>query len=750
MIHFWHPRRPGDFLATLARRAAPALILFAATVAIHWKLTLTNQYTWLDGSDLTRQILPWFQVEAAEIRHLRLPLYDMHQWGGQSLIGQDQPGVLFPLNWLLFLSREWHGRLALQTLNWYFVLIHFLASLFCYLFVRDLGLSVFASLCAGMSFGLSGLMGNLTWPQMLNGGMWTPLVLLFTRRALDDARPMWNIALAGAVTGFAFYSGHHQLPTYTVLAVGTLLLFFVFARRIAVLRAAKLGALYVAFAILIGAPQLLPSFEYWTRALRWVGSANPVGFADKVPYIVFDQFSANPVGLFWLIYPGSFPNAMHYVGLTVVSLAIFAAATQWRNRWVPPMMVLAVAGALFSLGKYSLFHGLLYSAVPLVDKSRSAAYAMFVSDLALGVLAAFGIDALLRQRESLDAPLRRLGNWLLAGGGVLCLTLLVRMAVEGDKVLADIPFSYVVLTALLLGSTVRAWQLGRIPARGLVLAIAGLMLFEIGAIADRDAPHIEEGWNYLYQLSRHDDLAAALHAQPGLFRVEKNDDEITYNFGDWHAVDELRGYAGVTTNVFTMSGERNAGALLGVKYFLGREPHNSETTPMFQGQSGLNIYRVPGAFPRAWTVHAADRIANEAEARQHMNVDAGQLAARTFLLGAPPTLATCAPSDTLEVSETRDMQFVVDAQMACQGMVILGNTYFPGWRAEVDGHSVPIYQAYQFLQGVVVEGGHHRVRFRYRPVAFYWGLALAAAGIGGLLWLRRVENRAVARLKPEH
>lgn len=718
------------------RRFAPALILLALTIAVNWKLALTDQYTWLDGQDLTHQILPWFQEEAAQIRHTRLPLYDMHHWGGQSLIGQDQPGVLFPLNWLLFLMREWHGRLALQFANWYYVLIHYLAALFCYWLARDLGLSRFASICAGTSFGLSGVMGSLSWPQMLNGGMWAPLILLFTIRALDGRRSSWNMAVAGCITGFSFFSGHHQLPSFTILAVGMLLVFVAVAGRVPYRTAFLLGVLYIAFTIFAGAPQLLPSYEYWSHGLRWVGAANPVGLHDKVPYVVFDQFSANPISIFWLFFPGSFPSATHYVGLTIVVMAVLACVGAWRSRWVGPFLTLAIAGFLFSIGKYSVFHGALYSVLPFLDKSRNASYGMFIVDLALAVLAGFGVDLLLHERERLCVELKRFGNVLLAAGALLSAVLLVREAVQGDKVFEDTAFAYVAISALLLGSALRAWQLKSIPARAAMLSILGLILFEIGAVENRDLPHIDGGWPMLYQLSRQDDLAVVLHAQPGLFRVERNEQDIPYNFGDWHGIDEYRGYAGVTSNVFVMSGEPHAGALLGVKYLLSHEPHDSETEPMFRGQSGVNIYRKPEAFPRAWTVHSADPVANEEEARRHMNVPLEQLGTRTFLIGQAPSLNVCSGKDAVQITESRKMQFFVEADMACKGMVIVGNTFYPGWRAEVDGHSAKVYEAYHFLQGIVVPAGHHRVRVWYRPVTFYWGVAMAALALAGLALLR--------------
>src|SRR5712664_1283094 len=78
-------------------------VLFVITAGIFWKLTLTNQYTWLDEPDFVNQVLPWYQFEAGEWHQGRFPLWDPYHWGGQSLIGQGQPGAAYAPNWILFL-----------------------------------------------------------------------------------------------------------------------------------------------------------------------------------------------------------------------------------------------------------------------------------------------------------------------------------------------------------------------------------------------------------------------------------------------------------------------------------------------------------------------------------------------------------------------------------------------------------------------------------------------------------------------
>jgi uncharacterized membrane protein YfhO len=73
----------------------------------------------------------------------------------------------------------------------------------------------------------------------------------------------------------------------------------------------------------------------------------------------------------------------------------------------------------------------------------------------------------------------------------------------------------------------------------------------------------------------------------------------------------------------------------------------------------------------------------------------------------------------------------IDAQMQCRGMVILSDTWFPGWVATVDGKRATIERAYGVVRGVVVEAGTHTIEMRYRPMSVYIGalLSLLAAAI---------------------
>ncbi len=87
----------------MTRLLAPA-ILSLLVILFNWKLVLTTEFTWLEGVDLVNQVMPWMQYQAGDWHKWRIPLWDPTSWYGQSLIGQAQPGVAYPLNWLLFWS----------------------------------------------------------------------------------------------------------------------------------------------------------------------------------------------------------------------------------------------------------------------------------------------------------------------------------------------------------------------------------------------------------------------------------------------------------------------------------------------------------------------------------------------------------------------------------------------------------------------------------------------------------------------
>ena len=708
------------------------VVLFLIITCFYWKLVFTYQFDWMWGPDLADQILPWFDEELRQAHNGHFPLWDPHSWMGQPILGQAQPGAAYPLNWLLWMVPKQSGHIPMWALQWYYVLIHYMAALFCYWLCRDLRRSRPASMIAGLIFSLGGYIASVDWPQMLNGAVWSPLVFLFLLRAVRGMRPWPSAMLSGASIGMAWLSGHHQAPIFlTLTAAGTWLFYIARDRRID-WRIVRLAIAAMIFAPIVGALQILPAQEYGRLAWRWAGALDHLGWNDVVPYYVHSSFSLRPISLFGILIP-EVTSYTPFIGAIAVCLAVIAIAIYWREHLVKVLASIALGGLVYALGGFSVFSGFLYAVIPFVEKARVATLAMLIFDLGVAALAAFGVDAILAaQSATPDSPWLRRINFALAG-----FTVLLGAAVLG--VLLDKRFNWdfddrAVMTCLcagLLALLIYGWRHGNVSATQAVALLTMLLLLELGnqagyMLADRNdwARH-----NFVEKIWGNQDIAAFLHSQPGQFRVETATPDIVGNWGDYNNVDFVRAQAGVTVNAFKLEAHNpQTQKLLGVKYVLSRAPTRPDQRPVFQGASGIVVFENPAPFPRAFAVHQAIVSAQDGEVRKAIYEDVDSLRTKAYVTAQAPKLDCPGAADTVEIARYEPSRVAIRANMTCDGLLILSDDYYPGWEARVDGRRVDIAEVDLALRGVVVPTGGHEVVFQYRPRSVYLGFALTLAG----------------------
>jgi Bacterial membrane protein YfhO len=82
---------------------------------------------------------------------------------------------------------------------------------------------------------------------------------------------------------------------------------------------------------------------------------------------------------------------------------------------------------------------------------------------------------------------------------------------------------------------------------------------------------------------------------------------------------------------------------------------------------------------------------------------------------------------------------VAMASAARPSLLVLTDSFYPGWKATVDGRSTPIERVDYLLRGLPIPPGTHRVEFRYEPASYRAGwiisllsaLAVLAAAVVG-------------------
>ncbi len=145
----------------------------------------------------------------------------------------------------------------------------------------------------------------------------------------------------------------------------------------------------------------------------------------------------------------------------------------------------------------------------------------------------------------------------------------------------------------------------------------------------------------------------------------------------------------------------------------------------------VKIYENLDALPRAFVVHQAEVIPDDDQAVARMR-DPAFDPIRTVILADGEPLAGSGDAMVEMVSYAPE-EVIVDVTTDAPGYLVLTDTFYPGWRASVDGEPAEISRADVAFRAVRLEPGAHRVEFRYRPASVRWGAWIS--GVALFIWL---------------
>ncbi len=157
----------------------------------------------------------------------------------------------------------------------------------------------------------------------------------------------------------------------------------------------------------------------------------------------------------------------------------------------------------------------------------------------------------------------------------------------------------------------------------------------------------------------------------------------------------------------------------------------------------VKVYERSGAPGRAWLVHAVEPVDDDNAALARLAdpafdprgtaliADRPGLHLPAALGGAPAAGAAGAadPGESVSILDAQAERLVLGAQVSRPGLLVLADTFYPGWQATVDGQVASIERVNLMFRGVVLAPGTHQVMFSYQPSSWRWGLSISLAGI---------------------
>lgn len=689
------------------------------------------------GGDLASFFYPIHSFAASEVSAGRLPFWNPHLFSGAPHLANFQTATLYPPNLIAYLLSDPFTYATMERL----ALFHFLvASVGVYWLARAIGVARPAAVLSGAIFAYSGFMvAHLGHYSMLSTAAWAPWI--FAAIVGTVRFGSWASALGGTlVLAIAVLGGHQPILLMTLTAAVAIALFELwrslayphpsawtgFRRDVGLIGSvARLG--FMAFvALLLAAPALGPSFDMLRYTVR-----------SGLSYEAASEFSVQPVALLHLILPtvygsnptdywGPFSNTemWGYAGVLAMGLALFGLLV-WPTRTRAFWAIVAAVSIVFLLGPFASVHGWAYAFVPGYDQMRGAGRAYMFFDLAVALLAGFGLSALIpcrerwfpRQAELAQRSVKVLGVMLVVVVGFvipLFATQVLGTNDPGNRPVIALDNVMLLALWLLLGLGVMySVSRGVLTGGGLVVAVSVVVLLDI---FHATAPFNPTTTPILAGF-QHEEAVTFLreeYEEGGPFRIETISPLWQPNLALVAGLDDIGGLfdplalAGYQSYLAQARTDRQSMAYrdLNVRYIVSDTETGSPGAGFSEALTsgdGLVIWEADEWNPRAWIEGSDVEL--------------------VVTVHEPGRLTVGIPTE------------------AGPGTLIVSQVDYPGWTAEVNERQQAITPYNSVLQAIEFDQGGMMIEFSYRPER--WTLWLAVAVGGGLLWLLTAAAVAV-------
>ena len=700
---------------------------------------------------------------------------------GLPFFANPQVGLFYPPTALFFFLP------TSLAFNWV-VILHFLVlATGFYAWLRRIGRSPAAAALGGLAIAWGGVAVSMTiYLNNLQAIAWIGWTLCAWTLWLQMRTPRW---LALTACGFAlqFLAGEPQIPVLTA-AIALLLAWVGLGSGETSLKGfgAPLVAVSLAAiaALLLTAVQLLPTAELFLQSGRSSG-LNPMETLS---------WSLNPAQLYNLLLPrywdgieGMFdlrrlPMSFQpwiftsYLGVAAIALAI-AGTGRPNRRWSLLWWGLAILGILFALGSNNLLVTRLVD-LPLLRVFRYPEKLLLLPAIAIPVLAATGLDRILKENrvasramiialvmaslglmgwllvrfEVLDeiliwwSPETRAGTdmeWVIVGfdrgfrhvtlfagilASLLFLRLRVRSAFMGPLIVAVVVADLVAVNPAAVGLAPTR-LLNQWPE-----VLEGLPVDELRTSARiRSSPlgEASRGWfivrgvavasqqYFLFNtMAPNHSMVHGILAQDGIEAFRPRSDDVQSEILQLLSPDLQVRYLRLQSTKWLLHWPID---------LPGLEPASEKS--VFR----LRQYRITDPLPRAYMVGRVEVLADSVEILKRFIEGGEDPHSIAYVSQGAPLAGAMEPIDGRVrwlAGNNHSVRLRVSAPDST--MLVLTDTWYPGWRATVDGAPVPIEHVNWHFRGVRLTPGEHLVRFDFKPTGILTGGVLSLIALVGL------------------
>lgn len=652
-------------------------------------------------------------------------------YGGFPIFAEGQCGFLYPVN-LIFC----YLLSPVGAMNVYIIFHALFIGFGTYLFISRITSNKILSIPSGVAASICGsiIAGHTRHLNSLSTISFLPWLLWSVELFLVTKKPSRGLIL-GMLLGFMFLSGH---PQYSFIsgfyAILYLLLRLLFERSSRENFIQKLKSYKIAYFLLFAAvvsviiifPQIKSTLELipftergqdLSSQFTGLGSLPLKGFLTFFyPYYMGNAgdatFELNDIYMFWEFF--------HYTGAIISLLAIFGAITMWKRTeyrsYIIPLVIIAVLGYVLATGENLQVYK-IFTLFPFTKSFRFPVRWLVGTEISILILSGFGVISLVEfftKKTKFDNK---------------SVKKKLKSSDQQTKSESPVPFNTQFAAAIII-SIAAMLEIYVVAGKQVTGADAGLYLNPpsyVNAIREenKNVPATR-----LFSLSRSNYMVGAYMKSRGweekLDLFSLGDKLVPENLGAYWGIPSINGYfLLVPSYIYEVWGDANHNGILTKTASLYEDRYFKTTDkfiklsklfglkyvtsvwslpqPYFKAFDSLGIreYILPDTFSKAWIVPKVDGFtsaSNQVNANALINDDFDPWKS-AYVDGAPPVLPAGSRTGSAEILEYSDHSLKIKAN--APGFVVLNDTWYPRWKAYIDGQEVPVYKTNVMMRGVV-------------------------------------------------
>lgn len=743
-------------------------------------LSILNFYDMIDAryvfvsTDLGYYFMPPKYLYTYVIKTFEIPLWNPHNFSGLPLMATLQPGVFYPPN-ILYLLLPFN-----IAWNWLIILHFTFSGISMFYLIRYIGGSKKAAFLSSIIFMLSGyLYSNHCILSYFIAITWGPIIILFSQK-LSEAHGQKNIVILSFLFAIQFFAGAPEISLQTFL----LICFFTFfplkicKEDVSFKSKIKNLFLFLMLSFLLTSIQLIPFYELKNLSIRNEGISYKdatiwsLGFCDLLQFFLAGFRDYHFDKTFYLLKQSYFKTL--YFGATPFIFSSIYFMTKDKRRFI--LIILIAFSLLLSFGKNTPIYKFIHY-IPIFNSIRYPVKFIFIFVFIITITTGLGFDKLnllYQNKYNLIKIFYFIFTLYISCVTIsFCLTLIYPDIIlnyiesikkclpnEENSILNLFYLKRFLFFAAISGFIIILLIYSKIKIIYFSIMII-ILIFDLIFINFKSYSKIEwshfintEKINELMFIKRNDPFEK-IFITPDTYNIVLFSDIYTrttfpFNFApifgyynsDGYEALEIKKYnqfKKLLENPISAIHAKNLLDIAGIKYIISSMFLNEQDIKKLDtiylkyidfNKKRIFFYKNNQQTARIKLFYNAYFISDENEIIKNLYYQKHDLKKTLLISSKEDKIETYQEGNgEVKLISYKPNEVVLNATTDTDAFLYVSDTWYPGWRAYIDGRKTEIFRANLTFRAIKLPKGTHEVVFKYRPMSFYIGALLTLFGV---------------------